>query len=96
MDAQKVSEYQMKLWQYLKNKAAFAELPSPHPVYNRHIEKMSIFNFANTAINTGTVSIAVKTNPDGSIELQKPVIKDESRYQQLINTLATTIYHINN
>lgn len=92
MDEEKVAAYEMNLWHYLQKKSA------PHPVfaaptihYSETTVNSPIFDFAQAALEKSAVKIAISHNADGSVELQKPIISEESSFRQLVNQFVSRL-----
>jgi Zinc dependent phospholipase C len=87
MDEDKVAEYLMDLWDRLNNKKsdttkrAIAQT-SLHRVSS---ETSPAVDFAQNIMQSGAVNIPVKSNDDGSIELQSPVIIEFNKFMTLVN-----------
>ena len=86
MDEEKVAVYMMNLWDRLNNKNPVktnkAAAPSkPHRMY---AETSPAIDFAQSAMENGAVTIPVKPNEDGSIELQLPVINEFNKFNVLV------------
>lgn len=91
-DEVSVAKYQTKLWQrlYSKSKTHSATAKMAHP--NAHYDASNpVTNLAQTAIESGAVTVKTKTNADGSIEFQPPVINQLQKLQSLINQFLTKL-----
>jgi len=86
MDEDKVAEYLMNLWDRLHNKK-LTQMPvfaSKHRLNSIHTEPSPAVDFAQKAMESGAVSVPVKSNEDGSIELQLPVVNEFNKFRDLI------------
>ena len=85
MDEEKVAEYMMNLWDRLNNKKPVkTTLPAIHASHMFFAETSPAIDFAQNAMESGAVSIPVKSNDDGSIELQLPVINEFNKFKTLV------------
>lgn len=90
IDAQKVAAYQNKLWLRLLNQnKSNATIQSA--AYHHNIAKQPLYQFAKKTIFNNTVSIPLKNNQDGSIELYDPVINNAAKLQSLTQTLLKEV-----
>ena len=83
MDEQKIAEYQTTLWRYLHK-------PSLRFMADVKItpEKTTpVTAFASQALASGAANVTTKTNADGSVELQTPVIRQTEAFQALLRQL---------
>ncbi|MCW5583265.1 MAG: hypothetical protein KIT56_05170, partial [Gammaproteobacteria bacterium] len=94
MDEEKVTEYLMALWARLNNKdvstLAFYTAPATRFYTEKNNETVTV-DFAKQAIEHGDVEVVVIHQPDGSVELQPPVVKSFIHFQQLLIELFSKI-----
>lgn len=90
MDKVKVAAYQMTLWEFMNHGTT--------PQMSVHIpsapaEKNAGVNVAQTALQSGIVTINAHTHADGSVTLEEPVIHHYAQLQQLIATAFHQFTH---
>jgi hypothetical protein len=93
MDERQVAAYQMRLWQQFNAKSTTkmaTSTASIERVYGPVTDSPSIA-FATSAINSGTVHIEAKSNDDGSIELQSPVINQAKKLETLLSQFLARV-----
>lgn len=91
-DESKSTTYLMALWARLNDKklshsySSYASLSKP---YDEHQDESETVDFAKKAIQNGLVDVNVTHNPDGSVEIQSPVIKSFIDFQQMLVNLSS-------
>lgn len=100
MSEKNIVEYQTALWQRLNSKEV-SLVPinkprvSPDKVLRASLKTTdsdtSINDLALKAIASGAVTVNTKTNEDGSVELQAPVINQMSKLQDLIRQFLSNL-----
>jgi len=100
MNIKNIAEYQTALWKRLNNKTV-----EPTPVNKPRVDPdkvlhvglkakdhdVSLSDLALKAIESGAVTVNTKTNEDGSIEFQAPVINQMSKLQDLIRQFLANL-----
>ncbi len=86
MDEEKVAAYMMNLWDRLNNKnlEKTNKTTAPSSLHRMYAETSPAVDFAQSAMESGAVTIPVKSNDDGSIELQLPVINEFNKFNTLV------------
>lgn len=92
MDIDKVVEYQMQLWQRLKDKQVNYKKVGignqSRRYQEEHIINNPVIDFAKNAIEEDFVTLTTTVNDDGSIDIEPPVIKQMEKFKALITQLT--------
>ena len=86
MAEQRVSDYQLRLWEYMKSKKPHAAV-KPKKIYAISESSNTLMDFGKQALKMGAVLVEVKKNADGSVELQPPLVTSGKKFNDLIAQL---------
>lgn len=90
MDKDNIIQYQMSLWNRLKTKTGMLAKINPKAslrsegLQPTHTDASPMSKLAEHALESGIITIPSKTNDDGSVELQQPIINQFYKLQTLI------------
>lgn len=87
MDKAKTIEYQMQLWQRLKDKSKGVAAPKRNAIapYPDNLGDLPSLQFAEAALSSGAVAVTTRSNADGSVEIEQPIVSSVAKFQDLIN-----------
>src|SRR5262249_31838601 len=90
MDKDNIVQYQISLWDRLmKKRGMLATINHTAPVHDKtslliHAHESPVVELAGSAIESGVITIPSKSNEDGSVEIQQPIINHVYKLQSLI------------